>query len=364
MMEIQKKALEQAQKASAEDWRQIFLAMRVVFEISDHAKHNGLLSLSMDESFRDGKPYILDTLEEKLDHLVPLRRYLSFGLECISSGADRVEKLMENRCSASSYAGMDLLTAWIYSVGVRWIQVAFEYSCMLKCLWSIIPDDAEDKFKVFIDRLMEDLPTIKRAMKRRPEICMDQIWDKLAWGAFNYNGIEINIRQDAMVHAQEAFEEDGRKIFFAMQATLEVLKYACKNGLEALQKDVDACNSQPYVLDLVEEKGCFAIPLKNFLFFGLECVAMGISEEETKKLLVNKYFVNGFVKTDAVIAYIYYSGIIGILRKADYSGLMVWFTSMVPDAGEEAFQRYLEKLDAGYSTLVWKPAHPCIEIET
>lgn len=289
MMEIQKKALEQAQKAYAEDWRQIFLSMRVVFEISHHAKHNGLLSLSMDESFQDGKPYILDTLEEKLDHLVPLRRYLSFGLECISSGANRVEELMENRCSASFYAGTDLLTAWIYSVGVRWIQVAFEYSCMLKCLWSIIPDDAEDVFKLFINRLMEDLPTIKREMKRRPEICMDQIGDKLAWEAFNYNGIEINIRQDAMVQAQKAFAEDRRKIFLAMQVTLEVLKHACRNGLTALAKNGDEGGSQQHVLDLTEEKYNIKIPLNNFLVFGLKCAATEPGVEETEKLLKNKY---------------------------------------------------------------------------
>lgn len=67
-----------------------------------------------------------------------------------------------------------------------------------------------------------------------------------------------------------------------MQATLEVLKYACKNGLEALQKDVDACNSQPYVLDLVEEKGCFAIPLKNFLFSAWNVLQWGLVRKKQK----------------------------------------------------------------------------------
>lgn len=351
-MEIQKKALEQARMASAEDWRRIFLSMRVVFETSEHAGHNGLLSLSRDGSFQDGVPYILDILEEKLDHPVPLRRYLSFGLECISWGAGHVEELMENRCSASSYAGMDLLTAWIYAVGVRWIQAAFEYSCMSRCLWSIIPDGAEGGFHVFIDGLLEDIPAIKRAMKRWAEICMDGIGNKPAWDAFNYNGIEINIRKDALGQARKAFEEDSRKIFLAMQTAFEVVRHANKNGLNALQKDVDACNGQPYLLDLLEEKGRFTIPLKNFLYFAMECIAIGIGEEETKKLLANKYFVNGFTGTDAVIAYIYYLGIIAILRMADYSDLLLWFTSIVPDAGEGDFQGYLEKLDAEYSALV------------
>lgn len=330
--------------------------MRVVIEITKHARHNGILSLPKKESFQDGMPYILDVTEEKFGHPVPLKRYLSFGIESISWGTDRVEELMANRCLASSHSGMDLLTSWIYAFGVKAVQFGSNYNYMLKYFWSVIPDSMEGKFREFIRKLWEDFPEIKQM--RKAQTC-----DSLDRELFHDNGIKTDIRKDALGQAQKAFEENGRKIFLAMQATLEVVKHACKNGLAALQKDVDACNSQPYVLELVEEKGRFAIPLKNFLFFGLECVAMGIREEETKKLLSNKYFVNGFVGTDAVIAYIYLSGIIGILRKADYSDLLVWFTSMVPDAGERDFQRYLEKLDAGYSALVWKPTQQCLENE-
>lgn len=176
MTEIRKKALDQAQRASAEDWENIFFAMRVVIEITKHARHNGILSLPKKESFQDGMPYILDVTEEKFGHPVPLKRYLSFGIESISWGTDRVEELMANRCLASSHSGMDLLTSWIYASGVKAVQFGSNYHYMLKYFWSVIPDSMESKFREFIRKLWEDYPEIKQMRK-----------------------------------AQKAFEEDGRK---------------------------------------------------------------------------------------------------------------------------------------------------------
>lgn len=166
--------------------------------------------------------------------------------------------------------------------------------------------------------------------------------------------MKMDMRKDALGQAERAFAEDRGRIFLAMQAILEVAKCACKNGLMTLSKDGHARNGRPYVLDALEEKG-HAIPLKHYLVFGLECASMGGGIEWAEELLENKYFVNAFSGVDAVIAYIYWIGVRGMLRQSDYLDILEFFMSLIPDAEEDAFEKFAEKLDAGFSELLWGP---------
>lgn len=164
---------------------------------------------------------------------------------------------------------------------------------------------------------------------------------------------KMDMQKDALGHAQKAFLEDREQIFLAMHVILEVVKHACKDGLMALLKDGYARNGQPYFLDTMEEKEHIEVPLKRYLAFGMEIVSMGSGIEEAEKLLTNKYFVNAFAGTDAVIAYAYWIGLRGILRRSSYLSIFGYFMSIVPDAEEDAFEKFAAKLDVGCPELLW-----------
>lgn len=164
-------ALEQSGKAFAEDSGKIFLAMHVIFEVAEYSRKNGFLVLSRDEYFRDGQPHILDVLEKKEYISVPLKRYLVFGLECVSSGtdADEMEEILSNRCYASSYTGTDIFIAYIYKLGIKVMQEGCNCSYMLNCFRSLVPDDAEDNFEAFADKLMAGYSETGRVRQFIPE---------------------------------------------------------------------------------------------------------------------------------------------------------------------------------------------------
>ncbi len=117
--DMKRDALTQAQETFVEDKLEIFLAMHVIFEVTKYAYKNGLSALV--ENDRDGQSHFLNVLEDKEHIQIPLKQFISFGLDVASIGTDinEMDELLENRYFVCSYTGTDALIAYMYSFGIR-----------------------------------------------------------------------------------------------------------------------------------------------------------------------------------------------------------------------------------------------------
>ena len=149
--EIQKNAVIQAGDAFKTEREEIYSALTALDSVISYVRTEGFTALSADEDFRGGKPYVLDMLEEKDHGKVPLRKYLEFGLEHLSSGdePELLEELMINKYHANSYAAADALIASIYLMGVKGMPCGMPFSQMLEYFTSVIPDAEADAFEAF-----------------------------------------------------------------------------------------------------------------------------------------------------------------------------------------------------------------------
>lgn len=146
-------AVRNSKEAFEKGRKQIYLAMTVLYDIMEYVKENSLLALSDDEFFREGKPYVLDIIEQKEHSEVPLRKYLKFGLEIASSGEspEILEDFMVSRYYANRYDAKDALTACIYCVGLIGMIYGICFRQLLKYFVSFIPDEEECTFYNFAE---------------------------------------------------------------------------------------------------------------------------------------------------------------------------------------------------------------------
>lgn len=162
-MDMRQDALRQAKNAFAEEGKEeIFTAMEVINEVLEYAKKEGLLALSKDEFFRQG-PYILNAIEEK-GKTVPLKKYLSYGLERVSNG-DNLEMLdgfLENKYFANAYTGREAYISYVYLIGITAIAQGLSFGQTLECFASLIPDFEEEVFDVFAAKWESSGKGVKR----------------------------------------------------------------------------------------------------------------------------------------------------------------------------------------------------------
>lgn len=151
--EIQKNAVIQAGDAFKIEKERIYSALTALDGVISYLRKEGFPALSADEGFRGGKPYVLDMLEEKEQGKVPLRKYLEFGLEHLSSGKEPelLEELMINKYHANSYAAADAFIVYIYFMGVKGMSCGMPFSRMLEYFASVIPDTEADAFAAFAE---------------------------------------------------------------------------------------------------------------------------------------------------------------------------------------------------------------------
>lgn len=152
---MREEALRQARAAFAEDRKEIFCAMEVIIGVLEYAKKRGLLALSQDKLFREkGEAHILDDME-RTGKNVPLKKYLSYALDCISFGDCEPEILigvMENKYYVSDYVGKEAYVSYLYLTGVIGIVQGLSFWNMLERFRSIIPDAEGAAFDAFAAR--------------------------------------------------------------------------------------------------------------------------------------------------------------------------------------------------------------------
>lgn len=155
----------------------------------------------------------------------------------------------------------------------------------------------------------------------------------------------MDMRQEALRQAKAAFAENKEEIFFVMEVINEVLEYAKKEGLLALDKnEFFRQKGEPYVLDAIEGKGK-KIPLKEYLAYGLECIANG--DEMLDVFLENKFYANAYTGKEAYISYVFFIGVTSIAQGLNWGQILRCYRSCIPDVSEEAYDVFAAKWQLG-----------------
>ena len=156
----------------------------------------------------------------------------------------------------------------------------------------------------------------------------------------------MEMREEALRQAHEAFAEGRDEIFFAIEVIYEILEYAKKEGLLALSKDeFFRQNGEPYILDAIEEKGK-KVPLKEYLAYAIDRVSFGDEFELLNVVMENRYYANAYSGKDAFISYIYLVGVIAIARGLSFEMILAYYRSFIPDEEEEAFDKFASRWES------------------
>ena len=150
------------------------------------------------------------------------------------------------------------------------------------------------------------------------------------------------MRLDAVMQAKKAFVDGGQQVYYTMEIIGEVMLYARDQGLTALAKD-EFFRSGPYVLDLIEEKFGDRVPVRPYLEFGMDHISNGEEPEDVAEFMVNRYFANGYAAADALSAYIYCTGILGMVYGISYAYMLEYFGSLIPDCELCGFSGFAEE---------------------
>ena len=166
--------------------------------------------------------------------------------------------------------------------------------------------------------------------------------DSMGLGCMPMSQYVKRMRMDAVKQAKKAFESGGEQVYRAMEVIGEVMLYARRQGLTALAK-AESFRNGPYVLDLIEEKLGNKVPMRLYLEFGMEHISYGEEPEDVAELMVNRYFANGYMAADALVAYIYCISIVGMIYGISYAYMLEYFSSLVPDSEISGFSGFAEK---------------------
>ena len=163
--------------------------------------------------------------------------------------------------------------------------------------------------------------------------------DSMGLGCMPMSQYVKKMRMDAVKQAKEAFENGGEQVYRAMEMIGEVMLYARTQGLTALAK-AESFRNGPYVLDLIEEKLGNKVPMRLYLEFGMEHISNGEEPEDVAELMVNRYFANGYMAEDALVAYIYCISIVGMIYGISYAYMLEYAGSLVPDTELPRFDEF------------------------
>lgn len=147
---MREEALRQAKVAFAEGREDIFSAIDVIYDVLQYTIKESPIALAKEESFRQGEPYILDTLEGA-GKKVPLKKYLAFGLDRISYGDEPITLcgFLENKYYANAYVGKDAYICFLYLIGIIGISQGQSWEDILGYFRTIILDEEEEAFDAF-----------------------------------------------------------------------------------------------------------------------------------------------------------------------------------------------------------------------
>lgn len=157
----------------------------------------------------------------------------------------------------------------------------------------------------------------------------------------------MDMRQEALRQAKDAFAEGLEDIYAAMEVISDVLEYTIKEGPIALSKE--ECfrkKGELYVLDAIERTGK-KIPQRIYLAYGLDRISYGDAIEILAGFMENKYYANAYTGKAAYISFIYWIAIIGIVQGITFIDMLEHFRSVIPDAEEASFEMFASKWKAG-----------------
>ena len=156
----------------------------------------------------------------------------------------------------------------------------------------------------------------------------------------------MEIREEALRQAKEAFATGSEDIFAAVEVLHEVWDYTKKESPIALSKDdFFRREGEPYILDAIEEKGK-KVPLKEYLAYALDSVSYGDDFELLNVVMENRYYVNVYSGKDAFIAYIYLVGVIAIAQGLAFEMTLRCFRSFIPDEEQESFDKFASRWES------------------
>ena len=157
----------------------------------------------------------------------------------------------------------------------------------------------------------------------------------------------MEMRQEALSQAKDAFAEGREDIFAAMEVISDVLVYTIKEGPIALSKEeYFRKKGEPYVLDAIERTGK-KIPQRKYLAYGLDRISYGDEIEILAGFMENKYYANAYSGKAAYISFIYWIAIIGIVQGIPFADMLEHFRSVIPDEEEAEFEIFASKWKVG-----------------
>lgn len=152
------------------------------------------------------------------------------------------------------------------------------------------------------------------------------------------------MRKDAIIYSQKSFEDGKDRIFSAISIVHKVSWYARKEGIFSLSRESMFREGRKHVLSIIEEEENIKIPLRLYLEFGLDYVAMGDEVTVVEELMTNRYFANGYDGVDAIIGFIYLIAVTWIQQGICFEYIQEYMMSIIPDWMEEDMNTFFANM--------------------
>lgn len=156
-------------------------------------------------------------------------------------------------------------------------------------------------------------------------------------------GYARGMMQDAIRQSHMAFQGNREQIYFAMEVVNRIMAYAAAEGRMALSKEQLFRGEKPYILDIIESEEHRAVPLRLYLEFGMEYVTCGENPEVIEEFMVNRYYANGYMETEAFTACIYCIGVLGLVYGTFFHDMLKYFSSIIPDSETAEFEIFVKE---------------------
>ena len=149
--------------------------------------------------------------------------------------------------------------------------------------------------------------------------------------------------REAIQQSRMAFKENREQVYFAMEVVNRVIGYAAVEGRMALSRERLFRGEEPYILDVIENEEQRAVPLRQYLEFGMEYVTCGVNPEFIEELMVNRYYANNYMGAEAFTACIYCMGVLGLVYGTFFHEMLKYFSSIIPDSETAEFERFVKE---------------------